>query len=596
MTPEGKGDTGVFNKPAEKKAEVSEAPIRSMSPARFVASAWIVILLLSVYGIESLYDRAVKNESDDWVMNSVTNIADFAEWSGVSDAKKVLDGLVSPIIDGKRYMKRVEEIPVEKPQEIQATASAELDPETNREAAPLPHEQAPIKKRILIVGASSIQGHLGTALVETFELYGGIKVKRFGKLSTGLVRPDQLNWPEKLDELAAEFRPDLIITNFGGNDAQGIKLEGRKVAKWGTTEWDREYAERVRAIVEIGNKYNAVIVNLGMPVMRSKKFSKRMERLNRVTREATEMAGAVYVSTWEMAATPYGEYRKDVRFKGERGLLRAGDGVHYSSLGARFVAEQVLQDLERRFRFIPKGDELASVTKHTVTSEHLGKKRSYLAFVPPSSSKDNRVPLIILLHDEGGAWDYWSRRSHRALQRAAVKHSVVFVSPDLGLGLDLLKDSKSEGFVVEELLADVRHHLPVSDTVSLLGHGKGGFVALALALRSPGIFGRASSLAAQPLDDYASLEALGQFIDESRGVPELFMSVGEEDGVRPQHDSLVKLLKAKGIKTGFLEHKRKLANRFSVEELEQQIRWHAEPSKEKTPSTTGSKDGASSGS
>ena len=347
------------------------------------------------------------------------------------------------------------------------------------------------------------------------------------------------------------------------------------MARWGTKEWDHEYGERVKAIVAIGKKYKAVTINLGMPVMRGKKFSKRMERLNRVTREASDEVGAIYVSTWEMAANRYGEYRADISFQGERGLMRAGDGIHYSSLGARFVAEKVLQELERRFQFTPKGTELAAVTKHTVTSEILGEKRHYLSFVPASASKKNKLPVIILVHDYETGWDYWSLRSHRALQRASSKHNVIFVSPDFGPELDLLSEGKVSKFLKDELIADMRFHLPVSDRIGLLGHRKGGYVSLALALQNPDLFSDAGALAAFSIKEGLALESLHERLKDAEALPRLYLSVGEEDTSYSEHTPSVDLLKAKGVDVVLQVHKRKLANRFSEEELMGPIRWFA---------------------
>ena len=63
--------------------------------------------------------------------------------------------------------------------------------------------------------------------------------------------PEQMT---KVRERVGEFHPDLVLMNFGGNDAQGMVLAGGDVAKYGTSRWEASYRERVRDVVSIGRE------------------------------------------------------------------------------------------------------------------------------------------------------------------------------------------------------------------------------------------------------------------------------------------------------------------------------------------------------
>jgi hypothetical protein len=107
----------------------------------------------------------------------------------------------------------------------------------------------------------------------------------------------------------------------------------------------------VTDLVTRGRAKGAHVIVIGMPIMRSASFSKRMERVNRVTRAATEAAGGIYIDQWDLAATDDGRYREQVEIDGKRRLMRHTDGIHYSRWGAIHVARGLVPRLESHLRF-----------------------------------------------------------------------------------------------------------------------------------------------------------------------------------------------------------------------------------------------------
>jgi hypothetical protein len=223
-----------------------------------------------------------------------------------------------------------------------------------------PVAQAARFQRVLIVGASSIQFELGRELENAWSSCPGVQVRRDGRHSTGLARIDYFNWLERAAQLVQDFRPDLVIAQVGGNDCQGMTHpNGRTAARWDEEQWETLYGERVAEFVRIFRDAGAEVVVVGMPIMRSPTYRRKMERLNRVTRQAVEGMGQWYISTWEMTATPAGEYTEHWTIDGRNRVFRASDGTHLSNWGAIYVTRELMRIVSERWGTCrpPGGDE-----------------------------------------------------------------------------------------------------------------------------------------------------------------------------------------------------------------------------------------------
>jgi hypothetical protein len=353
-------------------------------------------------------------------------------------------------------------------------------------------------RRVLIVGASSIQFYLGSEL-ERFLLsfYDDVEVLRFGKLSTGLARTDLLDWPQKITKLMEEFRPDLVIGNFGGNDAQNMLVSGGAVLRYGTPEWDREYRFRVRRVVEVARARRAKIAMLGMPIMRDPGFSRRMAHVNRLTLEGVREGGGVFIPTWDLAAESDGTYRKAVVIDGETGLMRLPDGIHYSRLGAKYVAKQVGQELERYVVLVPRDEGLSIAARRSFASHSLGNDVSYVAYVPKTAAPSpSGWPVLILWHGAEGPWLRCAEQAHRHLQELSTRHHLVVVVPvPADEEIDAARLFERDGrLVLRELVADVAGYVGEHGPFGIFGWSADGYEAVRLAVQQSDLFASASSM------------------------------------------------------------------------------------------------------
>ena len=104
-------------------------------------------------------------------------------------------------------------------------------------------ERGPARK--VTVAGDSISVGLGSALRE--ELGDDVTVKVIGEVGTGLARPDDFDWPERLRELARDYPPDVLVFSLSSNDAQDlVDADGDVVATRSDDDaWDLEYAARL---------------------------------------------------------------------------------------------------------------------------------------------------------------------------------------------------------------------------------------------------------------------------------------------------------------------------------------------------------------
>lgn len=226
---------------------------------------------------------------------------------------------------------------------LAAAAGAALLPRPAR-AAEAAGEPAPL--RVLIVGDSMIAGAVGLFLENNLRKVHGYEVRRKGKSSTGLARPDFFSWPKEAQKQVDEFAPDAAIVMFGGNDVQGLRMPDKGWITWSEPEWPEEYARRVNAFADIVAPGGKPLFWIGMPVMRPEKFHVRVQRVNTIYR--AEMAirpGAEFIDIWRLLADEDGAYTDRLDADGVPGgkkvRVRAGDGIHLSVAGAQRVEAHV---------------------------------------------------------------------------------------------------------------------------------------------------------------------------------------------------------------------------------------------------------------
>ncbi len=154
---------------------------------------------------------------------------------------------------------------------------------------------------------------------------------------TGLARPEVFDWIQQYPAMLAGTQPQLVICAMGANDAQNVQI-GKAVLEFGSSEWDAYYRGRLSAYLAMLGSRPVRILWVGMPLMKEKKFSQKMQHMNQLIQ--AEIAGHPNV-TWLDPNPALGysrgfeQYRANAR--GKMIKMRADDGIHMTDDGAAYL-------------------------------------------------------------------------------------------------------------------------------------------------------------------------------------------------------------------------------------------------------------------
>ena len=184
-------------------------------------------------------------------------------------------------------------------------------------------------------------GQFGPMLENTAESGGLVAVTEvLYEFSSGLTRPDFLDWPVRLREIRDVQDPDVIVLFFGGNDAQAIQIDGMW-HEFGSDIWLTEYRARVGDLMAELDEDGRDVYWMGMPIVRSDDFRQKVEVLNEIYRsEAERFDSVTFVDSWSVFTGTDGgfsEYLPDA--EGDLVDMRLNDGIHLTTAGGIRLAE-----------------------------------------------------------------------------------------------------------------------------------------------------------------------------------------------------------------------------------------------------------------
>jgi hypothetical protein len=215
----------------------------------------------------------------------------------------------------------------------------------NRPKLRTPTPTEPLK---LWVGGDSISYDFGIS-VENIALESKLfTVSRLSEASTGLSRPDYVNWPERLvRSIIPEQDPDVMMIMFGANDAQNIPMPapiGGYVL--GSPEWQAEYRDRVGKTMDLlrSPENDRLVLWVGQPIMGPNAGVQHLDQINYIYySEAKKRPWVQYFDAYPFFSDASGAYAKVLpNADGTEQDLRARDNIHLSSWGANRLAWAVL--------------------------------------------------------------------------------------------------------------------------------------------------------------------------------------------------------------------------------------------------------------
>lgn len=206
--------------------------------------------------------------------------------------------------------------------------------------------QAPVN--VAIIG-DSLSVFLAQGLQEIYADRPHVVLHKRNREASGLVREDYYDWPKSLREyLATTSGLDALVVMLGSNDRQQLRDE-LGVHDPRTERWREIYIRRVDGLMSIAKDKSIPLIWVGLPVMRSEKYSADLSAFNDLFRARAQALGVTFVDVWEAFTGEDGSYTvsgPDV--DGDIVRLRSADGVHFTKAGARklaFFADRELQKL-----------------------------------------------------------------------------------------------------------------------------------------------------------------------------------------------------------------------------------------------------------
>ena len=214
-------------------------------------------------------------------------------------------------------------------------------PETTTTTAPARREITAADPLRLFIGGDSMVGQFGPMLENTAEAGGLVEVTEvLYEFSSGLTRPDFLDWPVRLRDIRETQDPDVIVLFFGGNDAQSIQIDGAW-HEFGSEAWLSEYRSRVGGLMSELDEDGRDVYWMGMPIVRSDDFRQKVEVLNEIYQsEADRFENVTYVDSWSVftgSDGSFSEYLTDG--DGDLVDMRLNDGIHLTTAGGIRLAE-----------------------------------------------------------------------------------------------------------------------------------------------------------------------------------------------------------------------------------------------------------------
>ena len=169
-------------------------------------------------------------------------------------------------------------------------------------------------RRILVVG-DSLSISLGEQLEHALAGAPGVDFTRDGTRSTGLTRPELLDWPARLRELTAKTTPDVAVIMLGANDAMPLTAADGSRTYFENPAWVEAYAAKARELVEICKQANpgAVIFWVGVPAMGEPSLGAGVKQINAALAAMCTATGCRFISTEADFSDPEGRFTRHAR-------------------------------------------------------------------------------------------------------------------------------------------------------------------------------------------------------------------------------------------------------------------------------------------
>lgn len=202
------------------------------------------------------------------------------------------------------------------------------------------------KAFVYSIGSSTLASLLGPMIEQTVKRrWPEAGVRKWGKASSGLARPDFHDWISEVPSVNEEYDPDVYIVSLGTNDFQSLWVPDGWV-KAHTPEWEKAYGDRVEKLLEqlSGGDRKRLIVWVGPSAFNKRNARQIGPKVNRVIKERIKAfdGNAFYVDAFTTTSPKRGTYIKTVRYKGKDVPAYGPDGIHLSAAAVHLLMARPL--------------------------------------------------------------------------------------------------------------------------------------------------------------------------------------------------------------------------------------------------------------
>jgi hypothetical protein len=328
-------------------------PFRSREDGTMPAGMVLIVVVAGLLVAGALNADAILRKSnakgDGW-RNDLAHLT--ASISETFRFTALRDGVDSAL--GKNQTSDIDVADLLAEQEVEvdpAQVAAEAEAARIAALTPVLPAATPAAPLSVFVGGDSLARNFGLAMERVANASGVLTADVDSRAATGLARPDFFNWPEHLVRDVLPNDPDVVVLQFGGNDAQNIALDGKALERF-SEPWIAEYRRRVGATMDLlrSPDNDRLVIWVGAPIMGPGAGVEGMDILNSIYwEEASTRPWVSYFDSWPLITDPdLGYVDRAPAADGSMVTIREPDKVHLTMAGGTWVAWGVLGRIAER--------------------------------------------------------------------------------------------------------------------------------------------------------------------------------------------------------------------------------------------------------
>ena len=241
---------------------------------------------------------------------------------------------------------------------IPAELIGQVSKETLRNVALTVRYSARMPLRMFFFGDSQMRS-IAAGMTRALGSDTSIAVRDLSVPSSGFLRSDYYNWPQKLEAVFAGQKDgerfDAAVIFLGMNDYQDMWTTGGIILTAGSPEWEEVYRKMVKVHLDTALASVPRLYWLGLPVVRSAAYNEKMQYLNAVhdsVAEEYDSKKLVRISLKSLVEQYGTGYIGAIKPKGSAWIsLMQSDGIHYTIEGGEYLMKRFIERLHRDYVF-----------------------------------------------------------------------------------------------------------------------------------------------------------------------------------------------------------------------------------------------------